>query len=37
MGYDVSRDGQRLLVNSSQSETFTPLIIVSNWMAELKK
>ena len=37
MGYDVSLDGQRFLVNLSQSESSSPLIIVSNWTAELKR
>jgi Tol biopolymer transport system component len=37
MGYDVAPDGQRLLVNLAQGESTAPLIIVSNWTAELKK
>ena len=37
MAFDVAPDGQRLLVNLSQSESTAPLIIVSNWTAELKK
>jgi len=37
IAYDVSLDGQRLLVNLAQSETTAPLIIVSNWTAELNK
>src|SRR5262249_21162783 len=37
MTYDVAPDGQRLLVNLAQGESTAPLIIVSNWTAELKK
>ncbi len=35
--YDVSADGQRILVNLAQEEGYAPLKIVSNWPAELKK
>jgi len=35
--YDVSPDGQRLLVNSIPAETAsTPIIVVTNWNADLK-
>jgi serine/threonine protein kinase/WD40 repeat protein len=37
IGYDVSPDGQRLLVNLSEDEVMTPLKIVTNWPALLKK
>src|SRR5262249_190460 len=37
MGYDVSADGQRFLVNLSHSESSTALIIVCNGTGELKK
>jgi dipeptidyl aminopeptidase/acylaminoacyl peptidase len=35
-GYDVSRDGKFLLVNS-MSESTAPVVLVMNWDAELKK
>ena len=35
-GYDVTRDGRFLLVNST-IESATPLTLVSNWDAELRK
>ena len=35
--FDVSSDGQRLLVNHSEEETQAPLQLVTNWLAELKK
>jgi Tol biopolymer transport system component/predicted Ser/Thr protein kinase len=35
-GYDVSRDGRFLLLNSS-AESSIPLTLVTNWDAELKK
>jgi hypothetical protein len=35
-GYDVSRDGRLLLLNSTV-ERATPLTFVTNWDAELKK
>ena len=36
--YDVSPDGQRFLVSSSVEETTaTPLTVVLNWTADLKK
>jgi hypothetical protein len=35
-GYDVTRDGRFLLVNST-TESSTPLTLVANWDAELKK
>jgi len=35
--YDVSRDGQRLLLNSPQEQASTSLNLVVNWPATLKK
>jgi len=35
--YDVSPDGQRLLVNLAEEEVPEPLFIVFNWPVELKK
>ena len=35
-GYDVSRDGKFLIVNSI-SESTAPVVLVTNWDAELKK
>jgi hypothetical protein len=35
--YDVSADGQRLLVNVVEEEGSAPLKIVSNWFAQLEK
>jgi dipeptidyl aminopeptidase/acylaminoacyl peptidase len=35
--YDVSADGQRLLVNLAEEEESAPLHVVVNWPAELKK
>jgi hypothetical protein len=35
-GYDVTRDGRFLLVNST-TESATPLTLVTNWDAELRK
>jgi Tol biopolymer transport system component len=36
--YDVSRDGKRFLLNGSNPMTGdTPLVLVTNWAAELKK
>jgi eukaryotic-like serine/threonine-protein kinase len=35
-GYDVSRDGKFLLVNS-MSESTAPVVFVTNWNAELEK
>jgi hypothetical protein len=36
--YDVSTDGQRFLVNSSVQETVrTPLVVILNWAAGIKK
>jgi serine/threonine protein kinase len=37
MPYDVSPDGQRLLVNLVEEEGPAPLKLVTNWPAELKK
>ena len=35
--FDVSSDGKRLLVNHAEEEAQTPLQLVTNWPAELKK
>jgi serine/threonine-protein kinase len=35
--YDVSADGQRLLVNVAEEEGPAPLKLIANWPAELKK
>jgi hypothetical protein len=36
--YDVSRDGQRLLmVKSAQTEAATQINVVQNWFEELKR
>jgi hypothetical protein len=35
--FDASLDGKRLLVNQSEEEAQTPLQLVTNWPAELKK
>jgi len=36
--YDVSADGQRFLVNSSvQEQSRTPIVVILNWIAGLKK
>jgi len=35
--YDASSDGKRLLVNQSEEEAQTPLQLVTNWPAEVKK
>ena len=35
--YDVTGDGQRFLVNSVAVESETPVTVVLNWTAALKK
>ena len=35
--FDVSSDGKRLLVNQSEEEAQTPLQLVTNWPAEVKR
>ena len=35
--FDVSKDGKRLLVNFAEEEGVTPLNVVVNWTAEVKK
>ncbi len=35
--YDVTPDGQRFLLNTSEEEGAAPLYLVTNWLAELKK
>lgn len=36
--YDVTRDGQRFLVNTAvQAQSSSPLTLVVNWTADLKK
>lgn len=37
MGFDVSADGKRLLVNRAQEEAQAPLQLMTNWPGELKK
>jgi hypothetical protein len=34
---DISADGQRFLVNGTEDENATPLTLVVNWPAALKK
>jgi serine/threonine protein kinase/Tol biopolymer transport system component len=36
-GFDVAPDGRRLLVNRVQEEAQAPLLLITNWPAELKK
>ncbi len=35
--YSVTRDGQRFILNKSEEEGYSPLYLVTNWPAELKK
>ncbi len=35
--YDVSPDGQRFIANTSPESVSTPLVLVTNWTADLKK
>jgi hypothetical protein len=35
--YDVSRDGQRFLINTRAEENRAEITVVTNWTAELKK
>ena len=37
VAFDVFSDGKHLLVNRSEEEVQTPLRLVTNWPAELKK
>ena len=37
MAYDVTPDGQRFLVNYLPEDTATPLTLIVNWTAEVKK
>jgi serine/threonine protein kinase/Tol biopolymer transport system component len=37
LSFDASSDGKRLLVNHSEEESQVPLLLVTNWPAELKK
>jgi serine/threonine protein kinase/WD40 repeat protein len=37
LGFDVAADGERLLINLAEDEVATPLKIVTNWPALLKK
>ncbi len=37
IGYDVSPDGQRILVNSPAESDAAPITVILNWPAELKK
>jgi hypothetical protein len=34
--YDVSKDGQRFLVNTQSKTAMTPMSVVLNWAAKLK-
>ncbi len=36
-GFDVASDGKRLLVNRVQEEAQSPLLLMTNWLSELKK
>jgi len=35
--YDVTPDGQRLVFSTYPESAPTPLVLVTNWMADLKK
>lgn len=35
--YDVSPDGQRVIVSTFPESVSTPLVLVTNWTGELKK
>jgi hypothetical protein len=35
--YDVAPDGQRIIITALPQTTSTPLVLVTNWTAELKK
>ncbi len=35
--FDVSPDGQRIILSTFPESLPTPLVLVSNWTAELKK
>ena len=35
--YDVTRDGKRFLVDTTKEGNSTPLALVVNWTADLKK
>jgi serine/threonine protein kinase len=37
IGYDVSPDGQRILVNTPAESDASPITVILNWPAELKK
>ncbi len=37
IGYDISPDGQRILVNSPAESDAAPITVILNWPAELKK
>jgi hypothetical protein len=37
IGYDVTTDGQRFLLNAATDENNRPLTLLLNWDAELKK
>ena len=36
IGYDVSQDGQRILVNSPAESDTSPITVVLNWPASLR-
>ena len=35
--FDVSADGQRLIFSAFPESVATPLVLVTNWMADLNK
>jgi hypothetical protein len=35
--YDVSKDGQRFLINTQLKTAMTPMSVVLNWASKLKK
>jgi len=35
--YDVSPDGQRVIISTFPESVSTPLVLVTNWTGELKK
>lgn len=37
IGYDVSPDGQRILMNSPAEGDVTPITVILNWAAQLPK
>lgn len=35
--FDVSADGKRFLLNGAPEQEQTPLVLVSNWLADVRK